>query len=80
MPSNMACLAFLKFSGRSTKSLGCQPDATEMPTRPLERLSTMLQASATRIGCSSGMTTEPARTLTFWVIAATAALVTAGWG
>ena len=35
-----------KFSGASAKSLACQPEANDSPTRPLDRLSTTDQSSA----------------------------------
>ena len=64
----------------STKSVACQPDANETPTRPLDRLSTTDHSSAMRTGWCSGATTLPARTPTRSVTAATAAPVTAGFG
>ncbi len=63
-----------------TKSLGCQPEANETPTRPCEMLSTTAHSSATRIGWCSGSTQLPARICRRVVIAAIAALVTAGFG
>ena len=64
----------------SAKSLACQPDANDRPTRPSDRLSTTAHSSATRIGLCSGSTTLPARIWTCSVTTATAALVTAGFG
>ncbi len=69
-----------KSSGLNTKSLACQPEANDSPTRPPERLSTTAQSSATRIGSCSGNTTLPARICTRSVMVAMAALVTAGLG
>src|SRR3990167_8432576 len=42
------------FSGRSTKSSGCQPLATASPARPFVRLSITAQSSAIRAGWCSG--------------------------
>jgi hypothetical protein len=78
--SNIFCLRAAKFCGASTKSSGCQPAAKLMPTRPFDRLSTSAQSSAMRMGEWSGDTQEPARTCTRFVIAAIAALATAGFG
>ena len=64
----------------SAKSLACQPEANESPTRPPERLSTTDHSSATRMGLCSGRTTEPARIWTFRVSTASAAPVTDGFG
>ncbi len=78
--SIIRCLCVPKTPGRSTKSLGCQPAAKEMPTRPFERLSTSAHSSATRIGWWSGFTQLPARIFTRSVITASAALATEGFG
>ena len=68
------------FSGRSTKSSGCQPLAMASPARPLVRLSMTAHSSAIRAGWCRGATQLPARTLMLWVTAATAAPVTEGFG
>ena len=80
MLRSMMFLLSAKFSGLSTKSFGCQPEANEMPTRPLEMLSTTDHSSATRSGWCSGSTTLPARILMRSVTAAMAAPATAGFG
>ena len=69
-----------KSSGLKTKSLACQPEANDSPTRPPERLSTTAHSSATRIGSCNGSTTLPARIWMRSVIVASAAPVTAGLG
>ena len=64
--SMLASISFLrlaKAAGAMTKSLGCQPDANDTPTRPCEMLSTKAHSSATRIGWCSGSTQLPARIL-----------------
>ncbi len=68
------------FSGRSTKSSGCQPEAMPRPARPFVRLSITAHSSAMRAGWCRGATTLPERTSRFLVTAATAAPVTAGFG
>ena len=68
------------FSGRSTKSSGCQPEAMPRPVRPLVRLSITAHSSAIRAGWCSGATQLPARTPMRLVTAATAAPVTEGFG
>lgn len=68
------------FSGRSTKSSGCHPEAMASAARPLVRLSITAQSSAMRAGWCSGATQDPARTEMLRVTAATAAPVTAGFG
>lgn len=80
MPSIISSRRFSYFSGAKTKSLACQPDATEMPTRPPDRLSTRDHSSATRTGWWSGSTTLPARMATRFVTVATAAPTTEGLG
>ena len=80
MPSAMIARRFSKLAGASTKSLACQPDANERPTRPPDRLSTTDQSSAQRIGFCNGRTTLPALIEIRSVTIATAALVTAGLG
>jgi hypothetical protein len=79
--SNIAgLLAGGVFSGRSTKSSGCQPEAMASPARPLVRLSITAHSSAMRAGWCSGATQDPARTPMLRVTAATAAPVTDGFG
>jgi hypothetical protein len=80
MLRNITFLLSAKLPGISAKSFGCQPEANEMPTRPLEMLSTTDHSSATRAGWCSGSTTLPARMPTCSVTAATAAPATAGFG
>ncbi len=78
--SNITCLLFLWFCGMMTKSFGCQPAAKLNPTRPSLKLSITDQSSAIRTGWCKGETILPERILRFLVIAANAALVTAGFG
>ena len=47
------------FSGRSTKSSGCQPEAMASPARPLVRLSITAHSSAMRAGWCSGSDAGP---------------------
>ena len=68
------------FSGRSTKSSGCQPEAMARAARPFVRLSMTAHSSAMRATWCSGATQLPARTPRFFVTAATAAPVTEGFG
>ena len=76
----MISLRLANLSGYSAKSLGCQPAAKDMPTRPLERLSTSDQSSARRIVLCSGETQLPARIWMSLVMVAIAALLTTGLG
>ena len=80
MLASISFLRLAKAAGAMTKSLGCQPDANDTPTRPCEMLSTKAHSSATRIGWCSGSTQLPARIFSRVVMAAMAALVTAGLG
>jgi len=80
MPLAISARRSAKLSGASTKSLACQPEANERPTRPLERLSTTDQSSAQRIGLCRGSTTLPARIWMRSVTIATAVLVMAAFG
>ncbi len=68
------------FSGRKTKSSGCQPAAIPRPARPSVRLSITAHSSAIRAGWCKGATQLPERTPIFFVTAAIAAPVTEGLG
>ena len=69
-----------KFSGMKAKSLACQPDAKDSPTRPPDNWSITAQSSATRSGLCNGSTMLPARRCTRDVMVESAAVVTAGFG
>src|SRR5258708_39871611 len=79
IPRNIVSLRVAYCSGCSTKSLGCQPAANEIPTRPPEMLSTTDHSSAIRMGLCNGDTQLPARRPIDFVIDARAALVTEGF-
>src|SRR5262249_31191631 len=55
-------------------------DAKERPIRPFDMLSRTAQSSATRIGFRRGRTTLPALSFNRFVIAASAAVGSAGFG
>src|SRR5581483_4232422 len=67
-------------SGAKTKSLGCQPEAKDIPTRPWDKLSTIAHSSATLTGLCNGITTLPARMLRRCVSLAIAAAKTEALG